>query len=695
MSPGPVQITLLAVCICLAVALTASLFYRPALAYARWLMLAGVCGSLAQDVIPVWIAPRVESYGWMGAYLAAELGGAIAWLLFSKLYARAPEDGQRSSISLTSVVVACAAVGAVAGAGGSLLALFPVAAESANALLLSVPGFTARLASLLLLILALMNLETTLVNSAHAQRWRIKFTILGVFTILAAQVFAVSLGLLYRSVDLSLAPVRQTGFILGVAFLLYSTIFRGGESPVTISKRLARSSVVLFGAGAYLLFLGALGVVMSMTRFSGNKALLLALGLVGGVCVLTVLLSEGFRRRSSRILQHYFYKEKYDYRLQWLSFTRRLSRADSRDNLHRAVLLGFCETFGMGGAVLYLKDQEEQRMVAVETWEIGRCPPPLEGWKSLARMVEAGMAAIDVREGKADTDPQSKAFFEGVQAAFAVPLMREDSLDGIILLTRPIDSSEQYNFEDFDLMEALATHAHSAMLNYRLADQLAKSRDMEVMGKVSAFIVHDLKNLIYTLTLIVENAKLYIQNAEFQRDMLKGLENTVSKMHILISQLRQLPSRENLTLEYSDLLQLARETFRHSPPPGLEFRGEGAMAMVDKSQIQKVILNVVLNAREASSKGGPVVVEAGLQDDTPFLRVSDQGSGMTTAFIRENLFQPFKTTKAKGMGIGLYQCKQIVDAHGGSIEVESGEGQGSVFTIRLPSPVAHGFSEDA
>ncbi|MFP5221226.1 MAG: XrtA/PEP-CTERM system histidine kinase PrsK [Acidobacteriota bacterium] len=690
---GPIQISLLVLCVCLAVGLAISLFRRPSLAYIRWFLLAGVCSSLAQDAIPIWAQAYSGGSSWAGVYLASELGGAMAWLLFSRRYARAAEEGHRSAPGWAQVVAACAVLGAVAGAGVFLAVR--VSDESSSILALSVLGFAVRIVTLVLLILSLTNLETTLVNSVHGQRWRIKFSILGAFTVLAAQVFTVSLGLLYRTLDLSLTPARQTGFILGMAFLLYSTLFRGQETPVTVSRRLARSSVVLFGAGAYLLFLGALSVVMGMTRFSGNKALLLALGLVVGVCVLTLLLSEGVRRRFTRILQHYFYKEKYDYRVQWLSFTRRLSRADSRDKMYRAVLLGFCETFGMGGAVLYLKDPDHPRMSPVESWEIGRVPPAMENWSAVTRRTGGGVAAVDLRGVKDGLDPQSVSFLEAVGGTFAVPLMRDEALDGIILLARPIDSSEQYNQEDFDLMEALATHAYSAMLNYRLADQLAKSRDMEVMGKVSAFIVHDLKNLVYTLSLIVDNAKRYIQNAEFQSDMLKGLENTVSKMHILISQLRQLPSRENLTLERCDMMQLARETFKYSPPPGLVFKDGGATAMVDRTQMQKVILNLALNAREASREADPVVIETGTIDDVAYLSVADQGGGMSAAFMKENLFQPFKTSKSKGMGIGLYQCKQIVDAHGGSIDVQSGEGKGSVFTIRLPSPSAHGSTEDA
>lgn len=681
MSIGPIQTTLLILGFSLSATLSAVLLNRPALAYVRWLIIAALSAGVAQDVVSTFFLNTPEALAWTGAYLATELIQALFWFVFSRRYARSSNDPSHKPPGWLPVFLVAAVLGGMAAPTGYLNV--PATNQAEMLVTLSMLGFLVRVVSLLLFILALTSLETTLVNSVHGQRWRIKFTILGGFTVITAQVFTISLGLLYKGIDLTMTPARQIGFILGAAFLLYSTLFRGGESPVMVSKRLAKSSVVLFAAGAYLLFLGAFGLIVGMTGHSGNAALLLAVSLVAGVGLLALLLSDRFRRKCNRLLQHYFYKEKYDYRLQWLSFTKRLTQASSRDGLYQAVLLGFCETFGMGGAVLYLKDGDKPRMSPVESWEVHLAPPVLADASSIAELARAGRPTIDVREDAVAVDGESLEFFGQTGAAFIVPLSREESLDGFILLTNPIDSSEEYNQEDFDLMEALATQSHSVILNHILSDQLAKSRDMEVMGKVSTFIVHDLKNLVYTLSLIVENAKKYIQNQEFQRDMLKGLENTVSKMHLLISQLRQLPSRETLKLEQVDLMQLATDTIANTQVERLELKGEPIITRIDKEQIRKVILNLVLNARDASPEGRPIVLETG-HDNGVVFKVTDSGCGMSRDFIKDHLFKPFRTTKPKGMGIGLYQCKQIVEAHGGAIEVESAEGRGSVFLVRLP-----------
>jgi putative PEP-CTERM system histidine kinase len=691
MSLGPIQITLLTLSLTLSLSLVVTLLRKRLLSTVYWYAIIGLFCCLVQDVFGLFVLTSNGGHNWTGLYLAFEIAGATAWFFFGKHYARLTDDKFQAGFGWPAVLAASVLFGCIAASSDFIS--FPSIATSSDFALTTI-GFAIRVTTLAVLITSLTNLEATLVNSVHGQRWRIKFTILGVFSILAAQVFTVSLGLLYKSLEISLISAKQIGFIMGTSFMLYSALFRGGEAPVTISKRLARTSIVLFGAGAYLLFLGALGLVLGLTGYAGNKAFLLALGLVVGVGILTLLLSDSFRRRLNRILQNYFYKEKYDYRVQWLSFTKRLAQKNTRDSLYHAVLLGFCETFGMGGAILYLKDQHSRKLIAVQSLEIALISPPLTIGDVFSDMISAGMPAVDVRVLRNALDTSSQAFFVEIKAAFAVPLMHNDSLDGIILLAKPIDTSEEYNQEDFDLMEALATQAHSAMLNYRLTDQLTKVRDMEVMGKVSTFIVHDLKNLVYTISLIVDNAKRHIQNPDFQCDMLKGLESTVSKMHLLISQLRQLPSRENLNIEPVDLKQLSHDTFKHTPEQGLSFRGESTEALVDRVQIQKVIHNLALNALEASRENSLVIIETGM-DNSPFLRVMDSGCGMSAEFIRDNLFQPFKTTKPKGMGIGLYQCKQIVEAHGGSIEVESSTDKGSIFTVRFPPTNAPTISEDA
>ena len=106
--------------------------------------------------------------------------------------------------------------------------------------------------------------------------------------------------------------------------------------------------------------------------------------------------------------------------------------------------------------------------------------------------------------------------------------------------------------------------------------------------------------------------------------------------------------------------------------------------LLDPEQIQKVVTNLVLNAKEAVNSGGEIRIETSQQNGCTVLSVSDNGCGMAREFIERSLFRPFQTTKKSGIGIGMFQCKMIIEAHRGRIEVDSEPGQGTAFRVLLP-----------
>jgi len=106
--------------------------------------------------------------------------------------------------------------------------------------------------------------------------------------------------------------------------------------------------------------------------------------------------------------------------------------------------------------------------------------------------------------------------------------------------------------------------------------------------------------------------------------------------------------------------------------------------LADSEQLRKVFLNLLFNAMEASNPGGEILIQTVSNNSDVVLSVVDKGCGMSQEFIQSSLFRPFKTTKSKGLGIGLFQCKKIIEAHKGRIEVESEVGKGSIFRVALP-----------
>lgn len=616
---------------------------------------------------------------WRAAGLVIEGALGPTWVLFTAFFAREYEGErlprmQRLLVLLSGLLLPWSAFLAFRGA-------YYAPDFASERLLFLLPGtFHFCIAFVLCCMAALFNIEGTMAGATHFRRWKIKFVLLGGVCVLVALILYYSQGVLYRSLDMRLAWLRSLAVLAGVGMMWFSDARRGPEVRISFSRRMAFKSVALVTAGLYLVVLGFAGEGARVFGDELGRAVLLGVCFAAGIGLLMLFLSDTVRRRVRLFLQLHFYGEKYDYRIQWVQFTDRLISARSQTELHQAALSACCETFGIVGAALFLLDHGSRTYVPVSLVETDPQEGGFDEGSHLAAALRTRRSVVRTADVN-DPSPWLKA------ARFAIPIFRDDGLDGFVLLGPAINESEEYDEEDFELMDTMARHISSALLNMRLTEQLARSREMEIMGRVSAFVLHDLKNHVYTLSLMAENARKFIGNPDFQRDLVDSLGSTVGKMKILISQLKGLPDRQTLKRAPVGLLTLARESTRLLHQERLDFGGEDAVAMVDAEEMGKVILNLCLNALEASPDGRPVTVTTG-DGPEPFVRVSDQGGGIDPEFIRTALFEPFKSTKAKGMGIGLYQCKQIVSAHGGRIEVRSAVGEGAEFTVWLPGAEA-------
>jgi hypothetical protein len=211
---------------------------------------------------------------------------------------------------------------------------------------------------------------------------------------------------------------------------------------------------------------------------------------------------------------------------------------------------------------------------------------------------------------------------------------------------------------------------------------------MEAFQTMSAFMVHDLKNLASSLSLTMQNMAVHFGHPDFRKDVLRIMDEGVTKINDLCGHLSMLGQKIELKRKETDLNELVDAAiFSMNGSPNISIRQNPGLLphlMIDPDQIRKVLTNLILNAHEALQSGGEIRVTTAQRDGWAILSVSDNGCGMSKEFIEGLLFRPFKTTKKNGMGIGLYQSKMIVEAHGGRIEVESEEGKGSVFRVMLP-----------
>ena len=541
-------------------------------------------------------------------------------------------------------------------------------------------GFFFYIALMASLVMALVNFEVTLSNASPDAFWKIKFELIGLVTILTVQVFYYSQALLYRSLNMNYLPVRSFLYLVAAALIAFSLVCRHGKVHIHVSRQVAFKSVVLFAVGAYLILLGLLGEGMQHFGTFFPRTLTITVAFLCGIGLLILLFSDRIRREIKVVLHKNFYQQKHDYRTQWLNFTEQLSTSRSGEELLQRILSAYCDMFGFSGSAMFLLEKNNGGYCLLAEYEMELPEHVITPDNSLIRFMDKSAWVISVAEDNSEISTEDAQFFRENLTSFVVPLFGGEHLQGFIVLGQPINSKEVYIYEDYDLMKTVARQASLAIMHQRLSEQIAHAREIEAIGNVSTFVAHDLKNLVSNLSLIVENAARYIHNPDFQKDMLASLGNTVVKMQKLISRLKNLGEPGHVNQQRVNLLELVKKTAQLVVGNRATVSGTAEIVSVDENEIQKVILNLIMNGIEASDTHESVAIEVGCSS-VPYISVIDRGCGMPARFLRKELFKPFRTTKKQGLGIGLYQCRQIIEAHGGRIEVSSEEGSGSVFTV--------------
>lgn len=309
-------------------------------------------------------------------------------------------------------------------------------------------------------------------------------------------------------------------------------------------------------------------------------------------------------------------------------------------------------------------------------------------------MIEALGALPEPLDLDASTEPwvialrrlQPDEFRKGGNRA-CVPLTAGGELLGLMMLGDRV-SGMPFSLQDFDLLKSIGGQIAANLLNIKLSQRLLQGKQLEAFQAMSAFFVHDLKNTASTLSLMLQNLPTHFNDPRFREDALRGISRTVTHINDLIARLSLL--RQELTIQpvETDLNASVNEALMRLPVPqsvalDKELRPLPKVRL-DPAQIQNVVTNLVLNAIDAVGVAGRIRVETARQNGWVILTITDNGCGMNPEFIQRSLFRPFQTTKKQGVGIGMFQCKTIVEAHHGRIEVQSELAKGTTLRIMLP-----------
>ena len=550
------------------------------------------------------------------------------------------------------------AAAGIAGFCGVLMvaALYSGAGSSAQ------PGTYSILSRLMLAVLGMVLVEQLYRNVHPQQRWGIKFLCLGLGAQFAGDFYLYSESLLFRRVNDDIWAARGVVSAFVVPLLGVAAARNPKWSlDIFVSRRFLFHSTTMLGAAVYLMVMAAAGYYI---RYFGGSwgAVLQVTFLFGALLLLLVIFFSGtLRARLKVFLSKNFFNYRYDYREEWLRFTRTLSEGEPGVQLRESSIEAIAELVDSPGGALWLS-QDPGAFEQVAHWNMPSAKGAEPCDSPLSQFLEKRQWVINLDEYAAQRD-----FYEGLEipewlrsiprAWLVVPLILHERLLGFVVLARS-KSRINVDWEVNDLLKTAGRQAASYLAELEAAKALLVARQFEYFNRMSAFVVHDLKNLVSQLSLLLSNANKHKHKPAFQEDMIGTVAHSVEKMKRLLFQLRGGYSLEPpVPVELGDLLKqavAARESFR--PAPRIAAGGGEANVVAHPARLDRVIGHLLQNAIEATPPEGSVAVQLLRKGGSAVIEIADSGCGMSEQFIRYRLYKPFESTKAAGMGIGTYEA---------------------------------------
>lgn len=548
----------------------------------------------------------------------------------------------------------------------------------------------ASLVSLTLPAMGLVLVEQVSRSVIEDKRWHIKPLAIGLGVLFAFDLYLHSQPLLFGTVDVVALSVRAAVHALAVP-LLFIAAKRHADwsSPVHVSRNAVFFTTALTLISVYLLALATIGAYMRHVdeQWGRGLSLLLMFAALGALAWLVA--STSLRAKLRVLLGKNLFRYRFDYRREWLRLTESLADGSTPEAMGQAIVRGIATMMNSPSGHLWTIDGRGQA-TRLAAWHVDDTATSMPVNASFIKQLQEHAWIFDLDEcRRAPQAPESvmvpRGLLDNERQWLIVPLLVASELKGFVVLGRP-HAAIDVNWETRDLLRTAGRQAAAFMALSRASEALLEAQKFEAFNRMSAFVVHDLKNVVAQQSLMLQNAKRLGNNPEFQADMLATIENSVERMRRLLAQLREGEAPvgvmhgvplEPLFLRVKKLAQARGRTIDvlvHAP---VSTRGHA-------DRVERVLGHLVDNALDATESKGGVRVVVRRDGSQAVVEVHDTGKGMSTDFLQNQLFKPFQTTKAHGMGIGAYESLQYVRELGGDLTVKSVEGEGTLVTVSLP-----------
>lgn len=482
--------------------------------------------------------------------------------------------------------------------------------------------------------------------------------------------------------------VAVRGIAMAVAAVVLAiALHRGDEWTLKVSRALAYRSVALGAVALYVVVIAAALTLFGQGADRAGRIVQTAIVAGATATLIGVLASPWVRAWVKVKVAKHLFDHRYDYRHEWLRFTATLGSPDAGP-LEERVVQAVANLTDSPGGLLLVADGDGLGVGSGWNWAGDAAGAD----DRLARYLEGNSRIVDLdalrRGGATEAAPVPAWLLAREDAWTMVPLVHLGRLAGVVVLARP-PIERALDWEDFDLLRVAGRQGASYLAEHRAAAALGEARRFEEFNRRFAFIVHDVKNLVSQLTLVARNAERHADNPAFRADMIATLQDSCGRMSALLQRLSQHSGGRADPPRPTEIAAIARrlaERRRGQHP--VTVAGPDAWALVDPVRFEQVLTHLIQNAIEASPDGAPVVlsIEPGIASVT--IAVTDTGTGMTTGFVRDELFRPFASSKDGGFGIGAFEARQLAQGMAGSVAVDSAPGRGTRFAVTFPAAPA-------
>ena len=542
-----------------------------------------------------------------------------------------------------------------------------------------------------LALTGLVLLEQLFRNSRPGSRSAIKPLVVGLGGLFAYDLIMYSQGLLFDGVA-ETAAWSARGFVNLLIVPLVAIAAR--RSPdwrprLFVSRQVVFYTTTLVAVGAYLLAISFGGFLIA--RFGGSwVGFVQIVFFAGAALVLVVLLFSGTLRTWLRVfLSKHFFQNKYDYREEWLRLVSTLSGFD--DSLTRKVFIkAMAQIVASPSGHLWVLDAESREYRLAASYGTDARHADIAVDDGLIRFMLKEKWLVDLREYDEDPSRYGQLTLPDWLRDFGsawllVPLFHTQEMLGVIMLNAaPLRLV--LNYEDRDLLKTVGNHIAVHLAQERSSRMLADARQFEAYNRLTAFLMHDLKNLVAQQELIVSNAKKHKRNPAFVDDAIDTIGKSVQRVRRVIEQLQQRSDShrtERIELGKEILNAVSRCADRRPLPTARVGDGQ-VWVRGNRERFQMALSHAIRNAQDATDSDGDVTLTLRNDEHGCSVRIADTGSGMDESFVRERLFKPFDSTKgSEGMGIGAYQLRETVRAMGGEISVDSRPAEGTRVELRF------------